>query len=151
MTITNPKRQGRGVLSGLHLPLMRFAICSGGLHHPLGLFASSARVVCIFRLGLFACSAWGGLHLPLGWFASSAWGIPTTPGHTDCHPCTNPLLGDTQKMPLAVSSPLLSPPSQVQKGLKTEVRTWLAQRLEAMGSQGFWVAGSANAHEMNAV
>ena len=42
----------------------------GGLHLPLGWFASSDRVVCIVRLG--------GLHLPL------------TPQHTDPHPCTRP-------------------------------------------------------------
>ena len=35
-----------------------------GLHLQLGWFASSAWVVCIFRLGA--------LHLPLGWFASYA-------------------------------------------------------------------------------
>ena len=37
---------------------------SGGLHLPLGWFASSACVVCIFRLGLFASSAWGGIPPP---------------------------------------------------------------------------------------
>ena len=30
-------------------------------------------MVCIFRLGWFAFSAWGGLHLPLKCLASSAW------------------------------------------------------------------------------
>ena len=36
----------------------------GGLHLPLGCFASSAWVACSLRLGC--------LHLPVGWFASSA-------------------------------------------------------------------------------
>ena len=65
-----------------------------GLHLPLGWFASSAWVVCSFRLG--------GLQLPLGWFASplgwfaspAMWLCgPTTPQHTDPHPCTSPPLG----------------------------------------------------------
>ena len=54
--------------------IMEFRIFHlGGLHRPLGSFASSAWggwylpswVVCIFRL-----DSW---HVPLGWFASSDW------------------------------------------------------------------------------
>ena len=45
----------------------------GGLHLPLGWFASPAWGGLHLLLGWFASSALGGLHLPVGWFASSAW------------------------------------------------------------------------------
>ena len=68
-------------LSDLYLPL-EWVVCIFRLsdsHLPLGWFASSAWVVCRFRSRWFASSAAGG--------------IPTTPQHTDSHPCISPPLG----------------------------------------------------------
>ena len=60
----------------VHMRLLCFASLVYYKSLPLGWFASSAWVVCSFRVGWFAASAWGGCVMGIASMSSSIFALP---------------------------------------------------------------------------